>query len=130
MRALGRILTVAAVTVLAACSGLGGEPEIAATVPPQPASTTEAAGFADWQPDISNGARIFQERCTECHGVSGDGLGELVAAGSVERPLDMTDRQLVAAKAPLDWYQVISEGRIEKLMPPWENALSEKSAGM
>ena len=120
------ICVLAAAIALGACSGLGGEPEIVATVPPRLAPTTEATVSAAWQPDISNGARIFQERCTECHGDSGDGLGALVAAGSVERPLDMTDRRLVASKSPLGWFEVITEGRIEKLMPPWENALSVK----
>ncbi len=119
MIALRGICALAAAIALGACSGLGGEPEIVATVPPPAVST-------DWQPDISKGAQIFAERCTECHGVTGDGLGELVKAGSVERPLDMTDRAMVAPKSPLEWYEAVSKGRIEKLMPPWENALSEK----
>ena len=126
MIALGRILTLAAVIALSACSGLGGEPEIVATAPPLDSPTSAATALGAWQPDINRGARIFQERCTECHGVSGDGWGELVRAGSVERPLDMTVRELVAPKSPLEWYDVITQGRIEQLMPPWENALSEE----
>ncbi len=125
MIALGRILTLAAVFVLCACSGLGGEPEIAATAPPRDSPTADNMTFRDWRPDVHEGERIFRERCTECHGVSGDGLGELVTAGSVERPLDMTVQELVAQRSPLDWFDVITEGRIEKLMPPWQNALSE-----
>ncbi len=109
---------------LAACGGLGGEPEIIATVAPeQPA--LETALESDWQPNIVNGARIFAEHCTECHGISGDGQGDLVLAGSVEAPLDMTERALVALKSPLEWFEIITEGRIEKLMPPWRAALSE-----
>lgn len=115
--------TIAAAIALGACTGLSGEAEIVATVQPP---MSDATDMSDWQPDISDGERIFQARCTECHGVSGDGMGELVQAGSVERPLDMTDRALVAPKSPLDWYKVITQGRIEKLMPPWENALSDK----
>ena len=126
MIGLRSVWTMAAAIALGACTGLGGEPEIVATVPAQPSSASDTAAFVDWQPDISSGARIFQEHCTECHGASGDGLGELVKAGSVERPLDMRDRASVALKSPLAWYEVITEGRIEKLMPPWENALSEK----
>lgn len=126
MIALRSVLTLAAAIVLGACSGLGGEPEIVATVQPQASRPSDATSFVGWQPDISAGARIFQERCTECHGLSGDGWGELVRAGSVERPLNMTDRGLVAPKSPLEWYEVITKGRIEKLMPPWESALSER----
>lgn len=125
MTALRSVWILAAAFALGACSGLGGEPEIVATVAPRNASTTDIPVSGEWQPDLSEGARIFQERCTECHGAGGDGLGELVKAGSVERPLDMTDRKLVALKSPLDWYEVITKGRIEKLMPPWENALSD-----
>ncbi len=110
---------------LAACGGLGGEPEIVATVEMEPAARAAVSGADGWQPDIDNGARIFAERCVECHGLSGDGRGDLVLAGSVERPLDMTDREQVAAKSPLEWFEIITQGIIENLMPPWEGALSE-----
>lgn len=117
------LLTLFALSSLGACGGLGGEPEIIATVAPLAPAQFAFAG--EWQPDINNGARIYAERCTDCHGQLGDGQGELVLAGSVEPPLDMTDREAVAVKSPLDWYEIITEGRIENLMPPWENALSE-----
>lgn len=125
MRARGVALLLIALT-LASCSGLGGEPEIVATLPS--AETAQRVTFAksDWQPDIDNGARIFAERCVECHGVAGDGRGALVLAGSVEQPLDMTERAQVAQKSPLAWFVIITEGVIASLMPPWENALSEE----
>ena len=126
MKSRRSIWSLAAAIALGACSGLGGEPDIVATAPPQRSPTADAPAIAEWRPDINRGAQIFQERCTECHGVSGDGWGELVRAGSVERPLDMRDRALVAPKSPLAWYEVITQGRIEKLMPPWENALSDE----
>lgn len=113
---------IALALCLGGCSGLGGEPEIVATYAPP---TTAPTAAIDWQPDVSKGGRIFAERCTECHGSSGDGRGDLVAGGSVPQPLDMTDLRLTAAKSPLEWFQIITEGRIENLMPPWENALSE-----
>ncbi len=108
---------------LGGCSGLGGEPDIVATVArpaAKPAPITSA-----WQPDIDNGARIFAERCTDCHGQNGDGQGELVLAGSIAKPPDMTDRAAVSLKSPLEWFRIITEGRIENLMPPWKNALTE-----
>ena len=106
---------------LGGCGGLGGEPEIVATAAPRPMAGLEA----DWRPDIELGARVFAERCVDCHGAAGDGRGELALAGSVEPPLDMTDGALVAEKSPLDWFDIITKGRIENLMPPWEQALSE-----
>lgn len=118
-------LTIAFVSALAlsACGGLSGEPDIVATVARPTAAKAQIA--RDWVPDIDNGARIFAERCTDCHGVTGDGQGELVLSGSIGRPLDMTERSNVSAKSPLEWYEVITDGRIDKLMPPWENALTE-----
>lgn len=105
------------------CGGLGGEPEIVATLGPPPTSTPAAE--VAWRPDLKDGARIFAEHCTECHGLTGDGHGDLVAAGSVPQPADMTDRALTAEKSPLAWFEIITEGRIENLMPPWRTALSE-----
>ncbi len=112
--------------ISSACAGLSGEPEIVATHPPERSEVESTSPASAWQPNIKNGAAIFAERCAECHGSSGDGRGDLVLSGSVARPLDMTDRAAVAAKSPLEWHEIISEGRIEKLMPPWENALSEQ----
>ncbi len=104
---------------LSACTNLSGEPEIAATLPPETASRS-------WQPDIGNGARLFAEHCTDCHGASGDGKGSLVVAGSVNQPLDLTDQALVAVASPLEFFDIITVGKLEKLMPPWQDALSEE----
>ena len=125
MQARGFTLLLIVLT-LASCGGLGGEPDIVATVPAAETAQGATIATSDWQPDIENGARIFAERCVECHGVAGDGRGALVLAGSVERPLDMTARLQVAEKSPLLWFEIITEGRIANLMPPWENALSEE----
>ncbi len=110
--------------LLCACRGLGGEPDIVATFAPPPAAGS-AAISENWRPDIARGQQIFADNCVDCHGISGDGQGELVLAGSVSAPLDMTDLALTRAKSPLDWFTIISEGNIENLMPPWQNALSE-----
>ena len=118
-------LALLAALAFSACSGWGGEPQFMATVAPRQPAASVATTVVDWQPDMVNGARIYAERCTECHGINGDGRGELVEAGSVEQPLDMSDRLLVSAKSPLEWYEIITLGRIENLMPPWENALSD-----
>ena len=125
MPARGFALLLIAIS-LASCGGLGGEPEIVATLPSAETARRVTIANSDWQPDIENGARIFAERCDECHGVAGDGRGALVLAGSVEQPLDMTERTQVAQKSPLEWFEIITDGVIANLMPPWENALSEE----
>ncbi len=110
--------------LLCACSGLGGEPDIIATFAPSSPSASSASISDNWQPNLANGRRIFAEHCTDCHGISGDGQGDLVLAGSVSAPLDMTDWGLTRGKSPLDWFTIIGDGNIEMLMPPWQNALS------
>lgn len=117
------IVLMVALMAFFGCTGLSGEPQIVATVARPPARPTPEA--STWQPDIVNGARIFAQRCVDCHGATGDGQGELVVAGSVSPPLDMTDRELVALKSPLEFYEIISEGRLENLMPPWQDSLTE-----
>lgn len=110
---------------LAGCAGLSGEPAIVATAPP-PAASTHGDATPSWQPDIVSGARVFAEHCADCHGSSGDGRGELAVGGSVPQPIDMRNRAEVAAKSPLEWYEIITAGKIENLMPPWQNALSDQ----
>ena len=122
---LRALLTLLLLLMLNACGGLSGEPEIIATAPPQPTADPATNLATQWQPNIEKGAAIFAEHCTECHGIGGDGQGDLVLAGSIAQPLDMTDRVLVGAKSPLQWFEIISKGKIENLMPPWENALPE-----
>lgn len=113
--------------IISACTGLSGEPEIVATVP-QPTSVVETPEedslFPQSKPDITNGAQIFAERCTECHSETGNGLGALVLEGGIPQPPDMTDVSATSRKTPLAWYNTITNGNLEFLMPPWKNALT------
>lgn len=117
-----RFLTIILVLLIAGCSGLGGEPRIVATIPQ---STPE---FPTGAPDIALGARIFAERCTACHGIEGQGDGPLIgsAEGQIPQgPPNFTDPATTAEQTPLEWYTTITNGRIEKMMPPWRDALSD-----
>ncbi len=108
---------------LSACGGLGGEPEIIATLPsasPQVALELQSA-------NITNGAEIFAQNCTDCHGIIGDGNGELVQAGQVSFAVDFTDRATAQNTSPQAWFDIITNGNLENLMPPWENALSPQA---
>jgi len=110
---------------LAACSGLGGEPAIVSTVPPQPTIVPEL-GFPEQPPDIASGAALFAARCAECHGPRGAGDGARVQTGQITRIPNFLDPAVPAAQRVSDWYATITNGRIENLMPPWANALSEQ----
>lgn len=113
--------------VLTACGGLNlsGEPEIVATIPRATVSvTTPEPLYPDSPPDVALGAVVFSEHCTACHGINGAGDGALVLAGQVPNPGNMTLLEAVDGQTPQDWYEIITNGNLEKLMPPWGNSLS------
>ncbi len=110
--------------LLASCGGLAGEPQIVATMPPITAAPTDG-GQPTEMPDVALGAQVFAANCTRCHGASGKGDGELVQSGQVPPPADFTNPITAAVQIPLGYYSVITNGNIEKLMPPWGDALSQ-----
>jgi mono/diheme cytochrome c family protein len=115
------------ILIISACTGLSSEPEIVATLL-QATSVVETLKkdslFPTSKPDITNGAQIFAEHCTECHSEIGNGLGALVLEGGIPQPPDMTDVSATSLKTPLKWYNTITNGNLEFLMPPWKNALT------
>ncbi len=113
--------------IISACTGLGSEPEIVATIPIATAviaPTEEQSLFPPSKPNIANGAQIFADHCTDCHNQTGNGLGELVREGGIPQPPDFTDIALTSQQTPLQWYDTITNGNLEFLMPPWKDALS------
>lgn len=109
---------------LASCSGLAGEPTIISTMPPataaQPVSLPQAA------PDLAQGAQVFAANCTRCHGVTGKGDGEFVQSGQITGVPDFTDPKTAQGATPADWYAIITNGRMDKMMPPWADTLSDQ----
>jgi mono/diheme cytochrome c family protein len=109
------------VIICAACGGLSGEPEIVRTVPPPPTDVPEA--FAQLA-NIQAGAMIYSQNCASCHGLTGAGDGDLVRSGQVTNVPDFTDASSIEDKSLQAWFDVITDGRLEALMPPWRDALS------
>lgn len=108
--------------LIAGCSGLGGEPLIVATIPPP---TPFEALPPQTAPDLAQGAAIYQQNCKWCHGVSGAGDGDMVTSGQVTNPGIFTDPATASDQRPTEWFTTITLGRIDKLMPPWGDALTE-----
>jgi mono/diheme cytochrome c family protein len=122
-----RLILVILALTLTACGGLAGEPRIVATFPPVTPAPVEV-GYPAAPPDIKLGAQIFAERCTRCHGLGGRGDGELIgdSEGQIsQRPRDFTDPTTAARRTPLEWFNIITDGRIDNFMPPWRDSLSE-----
>lgn len=110
--------------IVSACGSLAGEPEIVATLTPSQPDISTSANHPAAAPDMINGARIFAENCTSCHGENGDGQGELVQSGEVPAMPSFLDAAHVTQQLPGDYYDIITDGRIENLMPPWADELS------
>ncbi|MBE2184681.1 MAG: c-type cytochrome [Anaerolineae bacterium] len=110
--------------LLAACGGLGGEPQIVATVP-QPTAAPTDVGYPSIPPDMAQGAAIFAARCTDCHGEAGAGDGPLVQSGQISDASNLTIPETASSQRPTEWFGTITDGNIAAMMPPWGNALTE-----
>ena len=70
-------------------------------------------------PSVARGAQLYALKCQACHGVDGHGdgprAGDVAAQGGVVA--DLVGSQLSEQALPSDWFDVVSNGRIDKLMP-------------
>jgi mono/diheme cytochrome c family protein len=118
------IIYISLLSLLTACGGLAGEPQIVATIAPQPTLPPET-GYPLQPPDLARGAQIYAANCTRCHGVSGAGDGEFAQSGEVPQMASFTDPATARDQTLQEWFNTITNGRIENLMPPWREALTE-----
>lgn len=65
----------------------------------------------------------YTQNCAPCHGASGDGDGP---AGAAADPTVFSDPAETWESAPAKLFFVTKFGRIENLMPPWRNSLSDE----
>jgi mono/diheme cytochrome c family protein len=86
-------------------------------VTPTPVPTLDLAALSPARPlDPTAGQAIYAEKCAACHGPLGMGDGEQAAGLPVPVPA-LATAPLVEAARPLDWYQTVSQGRMERFMP-------------
>lgn len=71
-------------------------------------------------PDPKNGKVIYAEKCAPCHGVLGLGDGPQ-AAQLPEDVLPIGRAQEARRAVPLEWYLIITEGNLERFMPPFKS---------
>jgi mono/diheme cytochrome c family protein len=72
----------------------------------------------DANPSLMSGALIYVERCAPCHG--DDGLGQGSMAANLEiPPSPLGDPAFAAQARPEDWYAVVTQGRMDRFMPPF-----------
>ncbi len=93
--------------------------EVQAVVTVQPTAPQNAGPMYPLvAPDPANGKAIYEEECLPCHGSQGLGDGPQAAQlPNPPSPLGQVDfaRQFT----PAEWYAVVTNGRIDKFMPPF-----------
>jgi mono/diheme cytochrome c family protein len=120
----GMMLLLILGLILAGCGN--GEPEVVATAIPEPTLIPDV-GYPQQSPDIARGAAIFAENCTDCHGEFAQGNGPLVLNGQVSVNIaDFNDEASTFGQSPIEWFETISVGNLETLMPPWKLSMSEE----
>ncbi len=78
----------------------------------------------DCVPSVSAGRLQWVENCQPCHGPTG--LGDGPTALSIPGPLpNFSDPQTARQRVPADAFDTIKNGRVDKLMPPWGDRLSD-----
>ncbi len=90
---------------------------------PEPEVVSELTANLN-SPDLINGQGLFLEKCEPCHGPEGKGGGSLEENLANPAP-QIGSVDLARKSVPAEWYRVITEGRLEKQMPPFAS-LSEQ----
>jgi mono/diheme cytochrome c family protein len=108
--------------VLSACYSLAEDitppPGYEYQPPPQSVEPTEVMYYPLMPPNPAVGALIFAEDCAPCHGEYGIGNGP--QASQLPNPVaPIGDPQLARQSRPSEWFRTITEGNIEKYMPPF-----------
>lgn len=124
------VLSTAAFTIVAGCN-LAGD----LTPPPQLATQQAAQSQLEpaqvqptevdvsvipppTQPDLTQGEAIFIEKCAPCHGEDGMGAGPMASNLPQEiEPSPLADPEFARAAIPGDWFRVVTEGNLDRLMP-------------
>jgi mono/diheme cytochrome c family protein len=117
------LVTLLGMIVLTACSfSLAGD----VTPPPgseqMPISTepepTQETVFPLALPDPSKGKTVYNEKCADCHGITG--LGDGARATELSNPVPALASIDIARKStPANWFNIITKGNLDRSMPPF-----------
>jgi mono/diheme cytochrome c family protein len=124
-------LLLLTVMVVAGCSLAAPAPTAPITGPIAPAPTqsvsTEPVQLPTRRPDANAGAAIYADKCIACHGLQGRGDGTRAAQIQSQTgtpPADLTSDPIARAQSPEQWYNQITNGQLDKLMPPFAQSLT------
>ena len=78
------------------------------------------------RPSVTAGADLYQQKCVQCHGASGRGDGAMAAQiqARTNTPVaDLTSDVVARARTPQEWYNIVSNGNLQKGMPGFAGSL-------
>jgi mono/diheme cytochrome c family protein len=87
-----------------------------------PTAIPVSAMLPQQQPDLANGKVIFAEKCADCHGDTGMGDGPS-GAQLPQLPPALADPEIAHKALPLDWFWVVTTGRMQNYMPNFSGSL-------
>ncbi len=120
-------LSLLAALVLAGCFSFAED----VTPPPgwKPSPIPPTPNWMEMLPDapldVARGEVLYQQRCASCHGPQGLGDGELRNQLTVP-PAALGDPQRQWDAVPLEWFKVVTQGRLERQMPPFTSLTPEE----
>jgi mono/diheme cytochrome c family protein len=126
MKQIRSILTFSLALFLSACSI-----SLAEDITPPPGAqqqsmptgeTVQVSGpnYPLVAPNPENGAATYAEKCAPCHGVLGQGDG--TQAAQLPNPATpIGTREVALQAAPQDWYAMVTNGNLERFMPPFSS---------
>ena len=120
------IFAILLIGVLSGCSvSLAADvtppPNLVQQEPVQPQSVPSVSIVLPMiEPDIQNGALIYAEKCSPCHGETG--MGDGIQSNQLPNPVTpIGDFNIAKDVKPIDWYRVITIGNIERFMPGFQS---------
>jgi len=76
-------------------------------------------------PSVADGQLLWSENCLPCHGPTGQGDGP--TAQSISDPIpDFSDPQTARAYVPAANFDIIKNGRMDRMMPPWDERFNDE----
>ena len=97
---------------------------VRAQQPTPPPYDPAAVPTPEQTPAAAFGRGLFLQNCAPCHGELGNSDGPTTASLPAAPPL-FSDPATIWARSPGEYFHVTKFGRIQNLMPPWGNQLSD-----
>ena len=117
-------------TLLSGCMSLAADitppPNAQAPQPVEQQPVEVSTVFPIVPPDPTAGKAIYETSCMPCHGADGNGDGSM-SGNLPEPPPEIGNPELARQSRPSDWYWIVTNGNLEKLMPGFVNSLDDRS---